>query len=255
MSRRLQRSRGLTLNANKRYLIVNADDFGRSSSVNQGVIEAHGRGIVTSASLMVRWPAAAGAAAYAREHPDLTLGLHLDLGEWVYREGEWLPAYEVVPADDSPAVTEEAARQLAAFRRLVGRDPTHLDSHQHVHLREPVRSVLSEVAGELAVPLRHYDPRIRYCGDFYGQTGEGQPLPEGISADALIEILAALPSGVTELACHPGLDDGLQSTYRSERAVEVGVLCDPRVRATVAAKDSELCSFASQALQRLDPTS
>ncbi|MEJ7843326.1 MAG: ChbG/HpnK family deacetylase [Rubrobacter sp.] len=243
------------MNADKRCLIVNADDFGLSPGVNRGIIEAHEGGIVTSASLMVLWPAAAEAAAYAGEHPDLALGLHLDLGEWVYREGEWLPAYEVVPAEDSPAVTEEAARQLAAFRRLVGRDPTHLDSHQHVHLREPVRSVLSEVAGELAVPLRHYDPRIRHCGDFYGQTGKGQPFPEGISVDALIEILAALPAGVTELACHPGLDDGLQSTYRSERAVEVGVLCDPRVRATVAAKDIELWSFASQALRRLDPTS
>src|SRR3712207_7115710 len=44
-------------------------------------------GIVTSASLMVRWPAATEAAAYAREHRDLSVGLHLDLGEWVYREG------------------------------------------------------------------------------------------------------------------------------------------------------------------------
>jgi predicted glycoside hydrolase/deacetylase ChbG (UPF0249 family) len=204
---------------------------------------------------MVLWPAAAEAAAHAGEHPDLALGLHFDLGEWVHGEGAWLPAYEVVPADDPPAVTEEAARQLAAFRRLVGRDPTHLDSHQHVHLWEPVRSVLSELAGELAVPLRHHDPRIRYCGAFYGQTGEGQPLPEGISVDALIEIFAALPSGVTELACHPGLDDELRSTYRSERAEELRVLCDPRVRATLAAKDIELCSFVSEALRRLDPTS
>ena len=244
-----------TLNADKRCLIVNADDFGLSPGVNQGVTEAHEGGIVTSASLMVLWPAAAEAAAYAGDNPDLALGLHLDLGEWVYGEGEWLPAYEVVPADDPATVREEATRQLTAFRRLVGRDPTHLDSHQHVHLREPVRSVLGEVAGELAVPLRHCDPRIRHCGDFYGQTGEGKPLPEGISADALIGILAALPSGITELACHPGLDDGLQSTYRSERAVEVGVLCDPRVRATVAAKDIELCSFASQVVQCLDPAS
>jgi chitin disaccharide deacetylase len=68
----------------------------------------------------------------------------------------------VVPADDPTAVTEEAARHFAAFRHLVGRDPTHLDSHQHVRLRGPVRSILIEVAGQLAVPLRHYDPRIRY---------------------------------------------------------------------------------------------
>ena len=220
----------MTLNADKRYLIVNADDFGRSLGVNRGVIEAHAGGIVTSASLMVNWPAAAEAAVYAREHPDLALGLHFDLGEWVYREGAWLPAYEVVPTDDSTVVMEEAARQLATFRRLLGRDPTHLDSHQHVHLREPVRSVLIEIADELAVPLRHHHPRIRYCGDFYGQTGEGQPLPEAISTDALIEIFAALPPGVTELACHPGLDDELQSTYRSERAVEVRVFAPATTR-------------------------
>ena len=56
-------------------LIVNADDFGQSPGVNRGIIEAHEHGIVTSASLMVRWPAAASAAAYAREHARLGLGL------------------------------------------------------------------------------------------------------------------------------------------------------------------------------------
>jgi predicted glycoside hydrolase/deacetylase ChbG (UPF0249 family) len=68
------------LNADKRCLIITADDFGRSPGVNRGIIAASEGGIVTSASLMVRWPAAAG-AAYARERPDLALGLHFDLGE------------------------------------------------------------------------------------------------------------------------------------------------------------------------------
>src|SRR5262245_64423892 len=113
-----------------RSLIVNADDFGLSAGVNRGIIEAHERGIVTSASLMVRGSAAAAAAAYARAHPALSVGLHLDLGEWAWRDGGWVSVYEVVRADDARAVVAEAARQLAAFRRLVGLSPTHLDSHQ-----------------------------------------------------------------------------------------------------------------------------
>src|SRR5215210_6058372 len=95
-----------------RFLIVNADDFGQSPGVNRGVIAAHERGIVTSASLMVRWPAAAEAAAYARARPGLSVGLHVDLGEWVYRDGAWAARYEVARADDRAAVAAELARQL-----------------------------------------------------------------------------------------------------------------------------------------------
>ena len=68
-----------------RFLIVNADDFGQSAGVNRGVAMAHEQGIVTSASLMVRWPAATGAAAFGRAHPGLSVGLHVDLGEWARR--------------------------------------------------------------------------------------------------------------------------------------------------------------------------
>src|SRR3954470_21877819 len=107
-----------------RILIVNGDDFGQSPGVNRGIIEAHRRGLLTSASVMVRWPAAAEAAALGRDHRDLSLGLHLDLGEWAYRVGEWLSLYQVVPTGDPAAVADEIARQLNAFHRLVGRPPT-----------------------------------------------------------------------------------------------------------------------------------
>lgn len=73
-----------------KVLIVNADDFGQSPDINRGVIEAHEKGIVTSASLMVRWPAAAEAVDYVAAHPELSLGLHLDLAEWAYQEEQWV---------------------------------------------------------------------------------------------------------------------------------------------------------------------
>ena len=61
-----------------RRLIVNADDFGRSTSINQAIIRAHCEGILT-ASLMANEPAFEEAVALAREHPTLGVGLHLTL--------------------------------------------------------------------------------------------------------------------------------------------------------------------------------
>ncbi len=221
----------------RRLLIVNADDFGRSPGVNRGIAYAHEHGIVTSASLMVRYPAAAEAAAYAAEHDDLSVGLHVDLGEWVFREGEWASVYELEPAAD------EVERQLEEFRRLTGSDPTHLDSHQHVHREEPSRSILLGLADELGIPLRHYSA-VRHVGFFYGQDRDGSPLPDGITAAALVEIVTALDAGVSELGCHPGEADAeLDSVYRSERAREVKALCDPIVRAALEREGIELCSF------------
>lgn len=233
----------------ERLLIVNADDFGRSPGINRGVIASFERGITTSASLMVRYRAAPEAAAYAKEHPGLSLGLHLDLGEWAFRNGAWKTVYGVVPADDADAVAEEASRQLEAFRRLAGKPPTHVDSHQHVHVREPVRSALAEVSRRLDVPLRHFSPGVRHCGGFHGQDGEGRPFPEAISVDGLVEILASLSPGVTELGCHPGLGDDLETTYRAERVREVETLCDPRVRKAMIEEGIEPVSFGEAMLR------
>src|SRR4051794_690524 len=127
------------------YVIVNADDFGQSHGANRGIIEAHERGIVTSASLMVRWPAAAEAAAYGRNHPCLSIGLHLDFGEWTCRDGAWELLYRVIDVSDATTVAAEVARQLETFRALVGRNPTHLDSHQHAHRQEPTRAIVAGV--------------------------------------------------------------------------------------------------------------
>jgi predicted glycoside hydrolase/deacetylase ChbG (UPF0249 family) len=237
----------------KRYLVVNADDFGQSPGINRGIRTAHEHGIVTSASLMVRWPAAAQAAIYSREHPALDLGLHLDLGEWCYGDGTWKPLYEVVPLDDAAAVRDEVGRQLDTFRRLMGKDPTHLDSHQHVHRREPVYSVVLALGRQLGVPVRHHTSLIRYCGDFYGQTADGSPLPEILSVEGFLRILRALPSGATELGCHPGEAHDLATMYREARAQEVATLCAHAVRAALVSLEIELCTFGQLSSGSRDP--
>jgi predicted glycoside hydrolase/deacetylase ChbG (UPF0249 family) len=226
-----------------RRLIVNGDDFGQSAGTTAGVAAAFERGVLTSASLMVRWPTAGAAASYAAAHPTLAVGLHFDFGEWVYRNDEWTPLYEVVSLDDARGIDTEAWRQVERFRELVGRSPTHLDSHQHVHRLEPVRSALLAIAERLHVPLRQCTPGIRYCGDFYGQTDKGVPSPDAISVGALLRIVASLPPGVTELACHPASEDDVESMYAAERPEELQTLCDRQVRAALRDERIVLQSF------------
>jgi hypothetical protein len=225
-------------------MIVNADDFGLSAGINRGIIEAHRRGIVTSASLMVRAPAAVEAATLAAANPALAVGLHVDLGEWYYADGEWPARYEVADLADADAVMHEVQRQLERFERLVGQLPTHVDSHQHVHNDPVVGPIVTRVGRRLGVPVRGTSPAVTYCGSFYGQDGRGYPVPDAITVEALVAIIAALPDGVTEVACHAGYGEGLETTYRDERADELATLCDPRARAALEAHHVELISFA-----------
>src|SRR5262245_31880630 len=226
-----------------KHLIINGDDFGQTAGITDGIIRVRSRGVLTSASLMVRWPAARAAAAYAAAHPTLGVGLHLDFGEWRMSKNGWTPIYEVVSLDEPAEVRTEAVKQLEPFARLLGRDPTHLDSHQHVHRHEPIRTVLRELADRLNVPLRECSS-IRYCGDFYGQDDAGSVSLERVGVDGLIKILRSLPAGITELVCHPSSSDDVDSMYRSERRKELETLCDVRVALALMQERIQLISFA-----------
>ena len=228
-----------------RCLIVNADDLGLSPAVNDGVFAAHERGIVTSASLMVRQGAAAAAAAALPEAPGLAVGLHLDLAQWDYAAGEWMKAYGRCDTESTGAVEAECHAQLELFRDLLGRDPTHLDSHQHLHLSEPTATVAARIADDLGVPLRGRE--VRFEGGFYGQSGKGECYPAGIEPGALAALIESLPPGWTELGCHPAAAPVPQSSYDSERMVELRTLCDPGVRRAVERVAATLRSFADLA--------
>ena len=194
-----------------RYLIVTADDFGLSPGVNRGILEAHRRGVLTSTSLMVLRAACTEAVALARECPDLSVGLHLDLGE-------------------SAGVAGAVRDQFVQFERALGRPPTHVDGHHDLHLRPEWLPQVLTYARRCGVPVRGRSSVAR-LGRFYGQWG-GRTHLEQTSVESLIGILRTdLGEGATELICHPGYVDGsLQSGYLREREAELATLCDPRVR-------------------------
>ena len=224
-------------------LIVNADDLGQSIAINKGIIMAHEEGIVTSASLMVRYGAAKAAAEYSSKNPSLGIGLHIDLGEWIYKDGDWSALYEVVALDDVKAVADEIDRQLESFVSIMKRTPTHIDSHQHVHQRKELRPIFLSLAQKLNVTLRGCSNIVDYCGDFYGQSAEGFPFHEAISVKGLTRAIEKIPVGITELACHPGLTSDTKTMYGIERQMEVATLCDKTIKQKIVDSGIGLCSF------------
>jgi predicted glycoside hydrolase/deacetylase ChbG (UPF0249 family) len=224
------------------FLIVNADDFGYSQGINHGILTAHVQGIVSSTSLMVDAPNVVDAAAQARRHPSLGVGLHFTATN---EHAAWFDL------NDLSVIEHELDRQYQRICELMGRVPTHLDSHHHVHLREHLKPLFISWADEHDLQLRGLG-NVQYNGEFYGQwydeNWHPHPLLEHISVGYLEKILRSLPDGITELACHPGyVTQDLDSSYRAERAIELATLIDPRVRSLIDDLNITRMSFAGLA--------
>ncbi len=203
-----------------RLLIVNADDFGLSNSVNQGIVRAHVLGIVTSTSLMVDRPAAAEAAEHAGRLPDLSVGLH-----FVEPDG--------VDIDDDAQLAKALTGQIDRFHKLVGRGPTHLDSHHHVHLEGRRRQAFAAAGQALDVPVRG-DGSVNYIGGFYGQWEWGVTDLSHVQPEYLDWLLREeVFDGLNEIACHPAAIADLDSTYNHERLIELETLTRPELRDSV----------------------
>ena len=269
-------------------LVVNADDFGLSERVNDGILHSHRHGILTSASIMANGAAFGHAAELARTTPGLDVGVHLTLVE----ERPLLPVSEVPSlvapdgrcwghvttftrryfggAIDATQVRRELEAQI---RRVIdaGLQPTHLDSHQHVHMlpevlrvtvalarefgirwvrfpAEPVAAYMASNPARLAqlVALRAFCAAGRgadvartdsFAGFFYGGRMDGSNLHR---------VLARLPrTGICELMCHPGYDDPATAYghWRYQWGRELAALTDPGIRAALERRELRLTSF------------
>ena len=248
-----------------RRLIVNADDFGLTGGVSRGILRAHHDGLVTSTTVLASLPPQPEQDAAAVAAPGLGLGLHLNL-TWgrpvspaesvpslVDAEGRFGRDLEALGerarADD---VRREAEAQIEAFARRFGRAPTHLDSHHHAHRVPRVMDAVVDVVLAARLPLRSQDAgfreglRRRDVATTDHFVGDAQSEPYW-TTERLLDQLAVLPLGLTELMCHPGVfdEDLAYSRYGRQRDVELRAMCDAEARATVQRLDIRLCHFGA----------
>jgi predicted glycoside hydrolase/deacetylase ChbG (UPF0249 family) len=247
-----------------RTLIVNADDFGLTAGVSRGILDAHRKGIVTSTTVIVNRPIDPALVEQLLAS-GLGVGLHLNLtlGRPISEPTRVRSLVDIEgtfvhdPREAAARASKDEARielgtQIDAFRRLVGRFPTHLDSHHHVGRHEPIMELVLDFARAIKVPVRTQDDvarasarkvKVRTTDHFIGDAG-AEPY---WTAERVLEHLSALPGGTTEFMTHPGYYDGdlAYSGYGRQRDAELAGLSDPRARAVIEQHGIRLAHFGN----------
>jgi chitin disaccharide deacetylase len=232
-----------------RLLIVNADDFGSHHGANVAILEAFRHGSISSTSLMVPCPWAAGAARASTRAVDdgvtIDVGVHLTMtSEWPDYRWASITGADVLHANDGrmhrdlasfhAALDEAGPRGMAAVRSECsaqievamewGVDVTHLDGHMAaVYSSAPLIEMLIDLAAEHRLPLRMVS---RSSERELGYECRRPATERGVLfPDNLVEtyidarshhdrVLASLRPGVTEILLHPSVDTGeLRAAY------------------------------------------
>ncbi len=247
-------------------LIVNADDFGFTRDVNDGIVEANRNGILTACTLMANGDAFDHAVTLARETPTLDVGCHLVFvqGTSVLDPSRALPPGLAGLWRRAPFY-EEAAAQV---RKLIaaGIHPSHLDTHKHAHLLPPILDAVAQVAREFDIPwvrwpfdlaaqslvargMRLMRPRFSRVLAGLKKTDHftGFQLTGRLNEITLADTLIALPDGLTELMCHPArLGPELRNAptrLKESRQLELAALTSPAIRALIADRGIELVNY------------
>jgi len=242
-----------------RRLIVNADDFGLTRGVSAGILTAHRHGIVTSTTVLVTADVDRGALAAARDaglgmglHVNLTLGRPLtNARSLVDASGRFVrDARRAAQRAAVKDVEREVGAQIDKFLTLVRRGPTHLDTHHHLGLHEPVTGVVLAAAKRLGVPVRSQNggarARARAAGlrtpdHFFGESGPGAYW----TLATTLARLRDLPPGASEFMAHPGVfDEALAfSRYARQRETELVGVGTAAARSAAMALGITLCDF------------
>jgi predicted glycoside hydrolase/deacetylase ChbG (UPF0249 family) len=270
-------------------LIVNADDLGMSRGITDGILMAHKHGFLTSASLMPNMPAAEYAVARLCTAPKLAVGVHLNICQGrpllhpcetrslVGPDGRFHPAPVMARRlwrwQVSAAELEGEFREQIRWMKHRGLQPTHADSHQHMHIypaaaRPFARALAAEGIGRARAPRCSYWPRTGSLGRAHAggalrrllvysyrsalQTLVFRDLASPDSRVAFLPrhrgdlrtlgarwriTLQNLPPGTFEFACHPGLPDAdFRGTdaIRAQREEELRWLMDHELRSIIA---------------------
>jgi predicted glycoside hydrolase/deacetylase ChbG (UPF0249 family) len=262
--------------------VVNADDFGFTPDVNEGIVEAHRHGILTATTLMANGAAFDDAVRLAREVPGLDIGCHL-----VLIGGRSLTTARALPRSVPQLLGALARREIRVYEELAaqvkrivdsGVRPTHLDTHKHTHLAPPVLDAVARLGEEFGIrwvrrpfdfplnALRGTVPRLkRVTSDAMGllrrrfhrvlerhgcRTTDhfaGFQITGRFRTAQLVELLDALPEGSTELMCHPGrCGQALRNAptrLKESREHELEALIAAEVREALERNRIELVSY------------
>jgi chitin disaccharide deacetylase len=268
----------------RKQLVVNADDFGFTPDVNQGIVEAHRRGILTAATLMANGEAFDDAVRLARASPSLDIGCHL-----VLIGGNSLVTGRPLPLTVSQLLRKLARREVSPYDELkpqvlrivdAGIRPSHLDTHKHTHLAPPVLDAVARLSQEFGIrwvrrpfdfplsavrgvvpPLKKITSRAlgllrrrfhRVLGEHGCRTTDhfaGFQITGRFRTAELVELLALLPEGSTELMVHPGhCGDALRQArtrLKESREQELAALVAPEVRQALIQHGIELADYQS----------
>lgn len=267
----------------QKVLFVNADDFGFTEDVNEGIIDAHVRGILTSTTLMANGAAFSDAVRRAKATPTLDVGCHL-----VLVGGQSLVTKTPLPKSLSAmmrAVTFGALEPYHEFRAQIkkilaaGIRPTHLDTHKHTHLYPPVLDAVARLSQEFSVPwvrrpfdfpldgqrvpLRRqalsrslgvfrqsFHSKLARHGCWTTDHFAGFSLTGHLSIQDLVQILDQLPEGVTELMVHPGYcRDELRAAptrLKESREKELQALTAVVTRAAIERNGIQLARYSTR---------